>query len=142
MSEEVKMKSEETVETGEQERPLSQEEIANQKLLAISKSIKGLGMMTSTGISYCIVIPGHGVRDDFRLASCCIAPPVEKSDKMIIEELSGNVSCMIQGFLSSLRKSGLSDGAARGVLNKTIEDAKERYKEAWKVFDNAGAGPQ
>ena len=51
MSEEVKMKSEETVETGEQERPLSQEEIANQKLLAISKSIKGLGMMTSAGIS-------------------------------------------------------------------------------------------
>ncbi len=113
----------------------------NDRLIAISKSIKAVGSMTGTGISFCIVIPGYGVKEDCRLASCCIAPPTDRSDRMIVQELAGNISCMIQGFLSSLRQAGLSDGAARGVLNNTIEDAKNRYTEQWKSLENAGAGP-
>ena len=114
----------------------------NDRLMAISKSIKAVGSMTGTGISYCIVIPGHGVREDSRLASCCIAPPSDKSDSMIVQELAGNVSCMIQGFMSSLRQAGLTDEATRGILDKTVEDAKDRYSDQWKGFENAGAGPQ
>ena len=114
----------------------------NERLIAISKSIKAVGSMTGTGISYCIVIPGHGVREDSRLASCCIAPPSDRSDSMIVQELAGNVSCMIQGFMSSLRQAGLTDEATRGILDKTVEDAKDRYSDQWKGFENAGAGPQ
>ena len=114
----------------------------NDRLMAISKSIKAVGSMTGTGISDCIVIPGYGVREDSRLASCCIAPPSDKSDSMIVQELAGNVSCMIQGFMSSLRQAGLTDEATRGILDKTVEDAKDRYSYQWKGFENAGAGPQ
>lgn len=134
-NEEIKMKNEEAQ---------GSDSVAemNERLIAISKSIKAVGSMTGTGISYCIVIPGYGVREDSRLASCCIAPPNDKSDRMIIQELAGNVSCILQGFMSALRKDGLSDGAARGLLNTTIEDAKRRYEEQWKGFETAGAGPQ
>ncbi len=115
----------------------------NERLMAISKSIKAVGSMTGTGISYCIVIQNYdGTNEDSRLASCCIAPPVDKSDRMIVQELAGNVSCIIQGFMTSLRQAGLSDGAARSILNKTVEDAKERYTNKWKGFETAGAGPQ
>jgi hypothetical protein len=135
VNEEVRMKNEE--QAPENDGLASVDE----RLIAISKSIKAVGSMTGTGISYCIVIPGHGVMEDSRLSSCCIAPPADRSDRMIIQELAGNLSCMIQAFLSSLRQDGLSDGAAKGILNKTIEDAKNRYEDQWKPFENAGAGP-
>ena len=59
----------------------------------------------------------------------------------MIQELLENVSCMIQGMMDTMRKSGFSDGAVRGVINKAVENAKDRYGDRWKPFQNAGAGP-
>ena len=111
------------------------------KLITVSNAIKAIGKMTGVGISYVIVIPGYGKREDARLYCSCIPRVEERNERDVIQELLGNVSCMIDGLMDAMRKTGLSDGAVRGLINKAIEDAKDRYGDRWKPFQNAGAGP-
>lgn len=113
----------------------------NAKLITVSNAIKAIGKMTGVGISSVIVIPGYGVREDTRLYCSCIPLVEERTARDVIQELLGNVSCMIQGMMDNMRNGGLSDGAVRGLINKAIEDAKDRYDDRWKPFQNAGAGP-
>lgn len=113
----------------------------NAKLITVSNAIKAIGKMTGVGISYVIVIPGYGVREDARLYCSSIQQVEERTERNVIQELLGNVSCMIDGLMDAMRKTGLSDGAVRGAINKAVEDAKDRYGDRWKPFQNAGAGP-
>lgn len=113
----------------------------NAKLITVSNAIKAIGKMTGVGISYVIVIPGYGVREDARLYCSSIQQVEERTERNVIQELLGNVSCMIDGLMDAMRKTGLSDGAVRGLINKAVEDAKDRYGDRWKPFQNAGAGP-
>lgn len=113
----------------------------NAKLITVSNAIKAIGKMTGVGISYVIVIPGYGVREDARLYCNSIQQVEERTERNVIQELLGNVSCMIDGLMDAMRKTGLSDGAVRGAINKAVEDAKDRYGDRWKPFQNAGAGP-
>ena len=113
----------------------------NAKLITVSNAIKAIGKMTGVGISYVIVIPGYSVREDARLYCSSIQQIEERPERNVIQELLGNVSCMIDGLMDAMRKTGLSDGAVRGAINKAVEDAKDRYGDRWKPFQKAGAGP-
>lgn len=119
-----------------------EEKEVDDKLIAVSNSIKAIGKMTDCGISYCIVVPGYGVREDVRLSSCCIAPPKDRPEQALLQELAENIGCMIQGFMNSMAAPhGYSDGAITGFMDHVYAVAKKRFLESRKCLGQ-GAGPQ
>ena len=126
----------------EEERKKNEEKEIDAKLIAVSNSIKAIGQMTDCGISYCIVDPGLGVREDARLASCCIAPPKDRPESALLQELAENICCMIQGFMNSMAAPhGYSDAAITGFMDHAYAVAKKRFLESRKGLGQ-GAGPQ
>lgn len=92
-----------------------------ERLLAVSKSIKAIGNMTGTGISYVILIPGYGEKEDLRLASCCIAPPTNRDGKDLVLEIYGNIVCMLQGFVKSMRQGGMTENRIKEMMDTLLE---------------------
>jgi len=99
------------------------------RLEIISKSIKGIAAMSQVGITYCIVIPGHGVREDCRLGSNFIAPPIERSAGSVMNEVNGNIEAILVSYMNVIRKMGHDDSAAEGLIDEIVKTAKRRFEQ-------------
>ena len=111
------------------------------RLEIISKSIKGIAAMSQVGITYCIVIPGHGIREDFRLGSNYIAPPNDRPVTAIMNEVNGNIVAILESYMNVIRKCDFSEDAAEGMIDEIVKTAKHRFEETWAGIGQ-GAGPQ
>ena len=136
MNEELEMRKEE-LEKSEEQRYKEE----NARLEIISKSIKGIAAMSQVGITYCIVIPGHGVREDCRLGSNFIAPPEERSISSIINEVNGNIVGILETYMNTIRKMEYPNEVAEGLIDSIVKTAKQRFEESWAGVGQ-GAGPQ
>lgn len=107
----------------------------------ISQSIKTMAAMAQVGVSFCIVIPGYGVREDARLASNYITRKDDRSERDIIGEICGNISTILEAFMKSLLAQGVSDDAIAGIVDEIVSITKERYTVSTAGIGR-GAGPQ
>ena len=111
--------------------------ITDDRLMMIAESIKAVGKMTNCGISYCIVIPGHGVVEDARLTSNIIAPPNDRSIESQFNEVCANLMCQLQGLMKALAGGGVEEDKIFSTINDIVEQATREFKEE-KKNDDAG----
>lgn len=97
------------------------------RLKMISQSIKTMAAMAQVGVSYCIVIPGYGVREDARLVSNYITKKSERSDAEIGSEICGNIEATLEVFMKALLARGVSDDAIMGIVDEIVRKTKERF---------------
>ena len=110
------------------------------RLRMISQSIRTMAAMAKVGVTYCIVIPGHGVREDARLASNYISEK-DRPEMQIVEEICGNISGIPNGFMHSLLAQGVTDDAIEGIVKEIVRKTMERFAEETAGVGK-GAGPQ
>ena len=111
------------------------------RMRMISQSIKTMAAMAQVGVSYCIVIPGYGVREDARLVSNYMTKKSERSDAEIGSEICGNIEATLEAFMKALLVQGVSDDAIMGIVDEIVRKSKERYN-AETAGIGRGAGPQ
>lgn len=125
----------------EQEEKIREQAAEDERLRMISKTIKAMASMAQVGITFCIVIPGHGVREDCRLGSNYIAPPHDRSESSVMNEVCGNIEAILESHMNTLRTMGISNGAVTGMIDAIVGKAKERFIESGKGLGE-GCGPQ
>jgi len=103
--------------------------ITDDRLKMIAESIKAVGKMTNSGISFCVVIPGYGVVEDSRLASNCMAPPKGRSLESQLEEVSTNITCQILGLMHALSGGEFETGRIMEIVDKMVDAAKQEFTE-------------
>lgn len=113
----------------------------DERMRLISQSLKAMAAMTQVGMSFCVVIPGHGVKADCRLTSNYIAPPRDRSESSIVQEICGNISAILEGYMYTMQHNGVTDDAIMGLLDRIFSEAKQRYEEKTAGIGK-GAGPQ
>ena len=123
------------------ESVVSDQKQQDERLLMISKTIKAMAAMSQVGMTYCIVIPGHGVREDCRLGSNYIAPPHDRSESSVMNEVCGNIETILESHMRTLQHMGISSDAITGMIDAIVRKAKERFEESSKGLGE-GAGPQ
>ena len=111
------------------------------RMRMISQSIKTMAAMAQVGVSYCIVIPGYGVREDARLVSNYITKKSERSDAEIGSEICGNIEATLEAFMKALLAQGVSDDAIMGIVDEIVRKTKERFTVTTTGIGR-GAGPQ
>ena len=99
------------------------------RLKMIAESIKAVGKMTNCGISFCIVIPGHGVTEDTRLASNWMAPPKDRSFESQQNEVMNNIACQLESFMRILEASGVKKKRIMLLVDKIVETVKKSFEE-------------
>ena len=101
--------------------------ITDDRLKMIAESIRAVGKMTNSGISFCVVIPGYGVVEDCRLSSNWMAPPKERSLESQMEEVANNIACQIQGFMHALSGGELDTERIMEIVDKMVDAAKQEF---------------
>jgi hypothetical protein len=119
-----------------------QDEVSDEvraRLMMISQSIKAIGEMAKVGISFCIVIPGYGIKPDDRLVSNYCPNSKERSTDSISQEIAENLTSMEETYMMQLLHAGLTKDAVTGYVEHIYQTAKERFLEkAAGVGDGAG----
>ena len=113
----------------------------DERLLFISRTIKGVAAMAQVGMTYCIVIPGFGAREDARLGSNYIAPPQDRSTTSIMTEINDNICAILESHMWTVQHMGYSTDAIEGMIDDIVKKAKGRFEEA-SAGIGQGAGPQ
>ena len=112
-------------EVGEEIRKMEPED----RLKLVSESIRAMAEAIGVGISFCVIDPGFGITEDKRLAANYIAEQKDRPGVDYFLEAGGNLSCMMECFMSSLRKLEIPDGKILGLINAIVKDAKNNF--AW-----------
>ena len=99
------------------------------RLKLVSKSIKAMAEAIGVGISFCVIDPGYGIKEDKRLAANYIAEQKDRPGVDYFLEAGGNLSCMMECFMLSLRKLEIPDGKILGLINAIVKNAKNNF--AW-----------
>ena len=111
------------------------------RLKMISQSIKTMAAMAQVGVTFCIVIPGYGVREDARLVSNYITKKIERSDAEIGSEICGNIEATLEAFMKALLAQGVSDDAIMRMVDRIGRKTKEPFTVTPTGIRRA-AGPQ